>query len=308
MIHDCAVPSANSFSFIRCDLCRLTKSPPYFLEKALMKEVVRMWQNTRMIILVALSAAIYAAFLIAFKGGIVIVPGITEVRPANVFPPIFGLLFGPAGAWGSAIGNLIGDIFGGTFGPGSIFGFFGNFALAFVPYKMWGSAFGLVSKEDIAPTTNTLKKLIAFEIVTLVGSAACAVIIAWYLDLAGIVPYAFLAITITVNNFVASVVLGPILLTLLYPRVKRWGLVWTDIMDKDEVAKGFSTNLGSILMTVGALGILVAIGAAGQELYGFAGTMQNTAVWLVVLPFLLLMIVAGFMLSGQEQFVEEEWD
>ncbi|MEN8173699.1 MAG: QueT transporter family protein, partial [Chloroflexota bacterium] len=71
-----------------------------------MKEVISMWKNTRMIILVALTAAIYAAFLIAFKGGIVIVPGITEVRPANVFPPVFGLLFGPAGAWGSAIGNL----------------------------------------------------------------------------------------------------------------------------------------------------------------------------------------------------------
>lgn len=278
-----------------------------------MKEVVRMWQNTRMIILVALSAAIYAAFLIAFKGGIVIVPGITEVRPANVFPPIFGLLFGPAGAWGSAIGNLIGDIFGGTFGPGSIFGFFGNFALAFVPYKMWGAVFGLVSKDDMATTTNTLKKLIAFELVTLVASAACAVIIAWYLDLTGIVPYAFLAITITVNNFAAGVVLGPILLTLLYPRVKRWGLVWTDIMDKEDVAKGFSPNLGSILMIVGALGglvigILVAVSAAGQEVYGFSGATQNTAVWLIVLPFLILMIVGGFMLSGQEQFVEEEWD
>jgi len=92
-----------------------------------MREVVSMWKNTRMIILVALSAAIYGAGLIAFKGGIVLIPGITEVRPANVFPVIFGLMFGPAGAWGSGIGNAIGDIFGGTLGPGSIFGFFGNF-------------------------------------------------------------------------------------------------------------------------------------------------------------------------------------
>ena len=68
-----------------------------------MKEVFSMWKYTRMIILVALSAAIYAAFLIVFKGGIPIVPGVTEVRPANVLPPVFGLLFGPAGAWGAAI-------------------------------------------------------------------------------------------------------------------------------------------------------------------------------------------------------------
>ncbi|MCK4961913.1 MAG: QueT transporter family protein [Anaerolineales bacterium] len=278
-----------------------------------MKEVVKMWSNTRMIILTALSAAIYAAFLIVFKGGLVLIPGITEVRPANVFPPVFGLLFGPAGAWGAAIGNLIGDIFGGTMGIGSIFGFFGNFLLGFVPYKMWGSVFGLVTKDDMSQTTNSLKKLVAFEIVALASSAACAIVIAWYLDLAGIVPYAFLAITITVNNFAAAVVLGPILLSLFYPRVKRWNLIWTDIMDKEDVSKGFAVNLGSTLMTIGALGglivgILVAVGAAGQQVYGFTGESGQAAVWAVVLPFILLIVVASFMLSGQEQFVEEYMD
>jgi energy-coupling factor transport system substrate-specific component len=275
-----------------------------------MKEVVSMWKNTRMIILVALSAAIYAAFLLVFKGGIVLIPGITEVRPANVFPPVFGLLFGPAGAWGAAIGNLIGDIFGGTFGPGSVFGFFGNFALGFIPYKMWGATFGLVRKANISPNPNGVSKVLAFELVALTSAAACAIIIAWYLDLARIVPFAFLAPTITLNNFLAALVVGPILLALFYPRVKRWGLVWTDIMDKNDVAKGFGRTLGSILMIVGALGglvvgILVAIGVAGQAFYGFTGEQGTVAVWLAVLPFLLLMIVASIMLSGQEQFVEE---
>lgn len=272
-----------------------------------MKEVVKMWGNTRMIILTALSAAIYAAFLIMFKGGIVLIPGITEIRPANVFPPVFGLLFGPAGAWGAAIGNLIGDIFGSTMGIGSIFCFFGNFFLGFIPYKMWGATFGLVSKKDMSPTTNSWKKILAFEIVALVSSAACAIIIAWYLDLAKIVPFAFLAITITVNNFAAAVVLGPILLSLFYPRIKRWNLLWTDIMDKEDVSKGFAINLGSTLMIVGSLGgliigILVAIGVAGQELYGFAGLSGQVAVWAAVLPFIILILIASFMLSGREQF------
>ena len=276
-----------------------------------MKEVISMWKNTRMIILVALSAAIYAAFLIVFKGGIPIVPGITEVRPANVFPPVFGLLFGPAGAWGAAIGNLIGDLFGGTLGIGSIFGFVGNFFLGFIPYKMWGATFGLVSKDDMSQTTNSFKKIVAFELIALVASAACGVIIAWYLDIVAIVPFAFLAITITVNNFAAAFILGPILLVLLYPRVKRWGLIWTDIMAEEDVAKGFAKSLGSILMIVGSLGglivgVLVAIGAAGQQLYGFTGQQGQTAVWLSVLPFLLMILLASFMLSGREQFVEEE--
>ncbi|MHB0987666.1 MAG: QueT transporter family protein [Bellilinea sp.] len=276
-----------------------------------MKEVFSMWKNTRMIILVALSAAIYAAFLIVFKGGIPIIPGITEVRPANVFPPVFSLLFGPAGAWGSAIGNLIGDLFGGTLGIGSIFGFVGNFFLGYIPFKMWGATFGLVGKENIAQTTNSSKKLVAFEIVALTASAACGIIIAWYLDLASIVPFAFLSITITLNNFLAACVLGPILLVLLYPRVKRWGLIWTDIMKPEDVAAGAAKNLGSILMIVGSLGglivgILVAAGVAGQTLFGFTGEQGQVSVWLAVLPFLILIVIASFMLSGREQFVEEE--
>jgi energy-coupling factor transport system substrate-specific component len=275
-----------------------------------MKEVISMWKNTRMIILTALSAAIYAAFLIVFKAGIVIVPGITEIRPANVFPPVFGLLFGPAGAWGAAIGNTIGDLFGGTIGPGSIFGFFGNFFLGFIPYKMWGATWGLVKKGDMAPNVNTVPKIIAAEIVSFVAAAACAIVISWYLDLAGMVPFAFLALVITFNNFLAFLVVGPILLALLYPRVKRWGLIWTDIMDVDDVAVGFAKGLGSILMTVAAVGglvvgVLVATGAAGQAAFAFAGESGQVAVWLAVLPFLILLIVSSFMLSGREQFEED---
>jgi len=272
-----------------------------------------MWKNTRMIVLVALSAAIYAAFLIVFKGGIPIVPGITEVRPANVFPPVFSLLFGPAGAWGSAIGNLIGDLFGGTLGIGSIFGFIGNFFLGFIPYKMWGATFGLLNKSNMDQNANSVQKIVAFEIVALVASAACGIIISWYLDLAKIVPFAFLSITITLNNFLAACVVGPILIVLLYPRVKRWGLVWTDVMKKEDVAAGFAKNVGSILMIVGSLGglvigILVAVGAAGQQVFGFTGEQGQVAVWLAVLPFLILILIASFMLSGQEQFVEEAED
>jgi energy-coupling factor transport system substrate-specific component len=276
-----------------------------------MKDVITMWKYTRMIILVALSAAIYAAVLIVFKGGIVIVPGITEVRPANVFPVMFGLLFGPAGAWGSAIGNFIGDWIGGTLGWGSIFGFIGNFFLGYIPYKMWGALFGLVTQKDISQNTNTWRKFVAYVIVALTAAAACAIIIAWYLDLTGQVPFAFLAIFITLNNFVVELVLGPPLLLLLYPRIKKWGLIWTDIMDKKDVSAGFAKSTGSLLMIVGALGGLIlglglSTGLYGQQLFGFAGNKAQAGVWIGVLPFLVLIVLAGFMLSGQEQYTEEE--
>jgi energy-coupling factor transport system substrate-specific component len=126
---------------------------------------------------------------------------------------------------------------------------------------------------------------------------ACAVIIAWGLDLMGLVPFTFLAVAITLNNALTSLVLGPPLLLLLYPRVKKMGLVWTDLMTPDEVGRGFARHLGAILMAVGAIGGLVAGLAAGK--LRIAGTCLS------VLPFLALMAIASFMLSGREQFAEE---
>ena len=102
-----------------------------------MKEIFSVWGNTRQIVIIALTAAIYAGMLIPFKA-IQIVPGLTELRPANVIPVLFGILFGPAAAWGSAIGNLIADFFG-TLSPASAFGFVGNFF--FLLYRLQALAY-----------------------------------------------------------------------------------------------------------------------------------------------------------------------
>lgn len=73
-----------------------------------MKEIVSMWKYSMMVAITVLCAGIYMLFLLPTKS-IAIIPGITEIRPASLLPVVFGLLFGPAGAWGSAIGNLGGD-------------------------------------------------------------------------------------------------------------------------------------------------------------------------------------------------------
>ena len=270
-----------------------------------MKEVFAMWRHTQMVVLVALSAAIYAAVLIPFKG-FPIIPGYIELRPANAFPIVFGLLFGPAGAWGAAIGNLIGDFFG-TLGPGSIAGFVGNFFLGFLPYKMWGSFFR--RGENMEPNVNSGKKLAVYFAVTILASVVCAVWIAWANDLLGNVPFAALGSIITVNNAVAGLVLGPFLLLVLYPRVKKWGLLWTEIMRPDEVPAARLQTLGNILMWVGGIGALVLGLTLGLGLYqqglaaaGFAsGGAGGLGIGLGLIPFLVLIVAASFMLGGREQ-------
>ena len=259
-----------------------------------MKEIFTMWRHTQMVVLVALSAAIYAAVLIPFKG-FAIVPGFIEIRPANVFPVVLGLLFGPAGAWGSAIGNLIGDFFG-TLTIGSVGGFVGNFFLGLLPYKMWSAFFR--RDENMETNVDSGKKFGVYIAVVILASVVCAVIISWWIDLLGLVPFTAALALIVFNNAIMAGVLGPILLLALYPRVKRWGLLWTEIMDPEEVPASRLQTVGNILMWVGGIGALVVGLILGSAAGGAPGGL---GVGLGLIPFLILIIAASFMLGGREQ-------
>ena len=224
-----------------------------------------------MVVLVALCAGLYAALLIPFKG-FVLIPGVTEFRPASALPVVMGLLFGPAGAWGSAIGNLIGDFFG-SLGIGSLFGFFGNFIFAYVPYKIWTNL-GLVPKGDLEPGVTTHRKAAAYVVAALLGSMGCALTIAWGLELLGMVPFAALGTIIMLNNSIPSIVLGLPILMVLYPRVKKWDLLWTDVVDEaDQPVPGAMSKIGAFFMIVSILGgwaggLGLALGAGQALLYG----------------------------------------
>lgn len=250
-----------------------------------MKEVFSMWKSTKMVVLVALCAGLYAALLIPFKS-IVLVPGITEVRPASALPVVMGLLFGPAGAWGAAIGNLIGDFFG-SLGIGSIFGFLGNFMFAYIPYKVWNNM-GLVNKNDQEPDLKSGRKIGVFIVAAIGGSLSCALIIGWGLEALGMVPFAALGAIVSINNLIPSIVLGIPLLLVLYPRVKKWDLFWTDIMYYEYENKPSATaRIGSIVMYVGVMfgllgGLAVATGLTGQELFSFGSQAGEGASVLLI--------------------------
>lgn len=207
-----------------------------------MREVWRMWNYASMIVLTVLTAGIFAAILIPFKG-IPLIPGITELRPANVIPVVFGLLFGPAGAWGAAFGNLIGDFFG-TLGIGSFFGFWGNFLAAYLPYKLWGNR----------PLEEFPRHLPRFCGSVLLGGLACALVIGFGLELLQLLPFSVIGVAILVNNCVTPMILGPILLRLLFPRVSRWDLQWQELLDPEDQLPGPFPRLGQALVWIGGLG------------------------------------------------------
>ena len=258
-----------------------------------MKEVFTMWRHTQMVVLVALSAAIYAAVLIPFKG-FPLVPGYIELRPANAFPIVFGLLFGPAGAWGAAIGNLIGDFFG-TLSLGSLGGFVGNFFLALLPYKMWSVFFR--RDENQEENVDSAKKFGVYILLVLLASAVCAAIIAWWVDVLAFFPFAVFFALVFFNNAIMAGVLGPILLLALYPRVKRWGLLWTEIVEPEDASSSRLQRTGAILVWVGAIGAVVV----GLILGLVQQAPGNLGVGIGLIPFFLLILVGSFMLGVREQ-------
>jgi energy-coupling factor transport system substrate-specific component len=252
------------------------------------RELITVWGNTRQLVLIAVTAALYAAILIPFKVAIPLVPGLTEVRPANVIPIVCSLLFGPAAAWGSAIGNLVGDVYGGTFGPGSLFGFIGNFLYGYIPYRLW-RALG-----PGEPVFERWPLVLRYFVVALVASAACGVVIGWGVDLLGLAPFAVLARIIALNNFVVSAILGPPLLLSLYRRVGGLGLLYEDVMGEDERAPARAPVLGAVLLCVAALVGLGGGIAVNALLYH--GAPQEVGIAAGVAPFVVLILLGSEMI------------
>ncbi len=203
-----------------------------------MRELINCWQHTRMIVLIALCAALYVAVLLPFKIA-TIVPGITEVRPAAALPIFFSIFFGPVAAWGTAFGNLIGDVLGGTIGPGSIPGFFGNILYGFVPYRVLKAYLG--SRDEL----STRKGWAVFAFAVVLASALCAVLIAMGVDLIGI-PFGFLVHTIFLNNLLVSLILAPLLIGTLGKRIREMKLTYEQILPSQEISN--ANKIGPLIV------------------------------------------------------------
>jgi energy-coupling factor transport system substrate-specific component len=252
-----------------------------------------MWRHTKMVVLVALTAAIYAATLVPFKV-MAIIPGVTEIRPGVVIPVVFGLLFGPASAWGSGIGNVIGDLMGGTLTLGTPFGFLGNLFFAFTAYKVWGNMGPLSSHRDAR--LDSAATVVEFVLTAVLASAVCALLVAWGLEILGILPFTVLGGIIFANNALITAVLGPVLFRLLQPRAAAWHLLWTDILEPADLPRRRSPRLGALLMWVGGFGGLVAgvalsMNLGGGQLFQFGAGSATLGVKVGLLPFIALYLV-----------------
>lgn len=257
-----------------------------------MKELGTMWRNTRMVVLCAISAALYAAVLVPFKV-VPLIPGVTELRPANAIPIVCSFLFGPAAGWGSAIGNMIGDFFGGV-GPADAFGFFANLFYGYIPYKMWN-----VIAEGQSPVTRSPVTIAKYVAVCLSASVLCADIVGWGDNLLGFRPFAVLGNIIVFNNMASALVLSPLILIAVYPRVRRGRMLYTDVMPELEQRPRKIRGVGLVMLLAGEAGAwitgnLISTGRWAPAFLSVAMVQPpyDKAIAVVVSP-LILLAVAG---------------
>ena len=210
-----------------------------------MRELIHMWRDTRMVVLTATTAALYAGLMIPFKA-LVLIPGVTEIRPAVSIPIALSFVFGPAAAWGSAIGNLVGDIFGGMLGWGSLFGFIGNFMFAYIPYK--------IVKPPRFDSDIGTRRIILLIFSSILASITCGMIIGWGADIIGLAPFAALSNIIAFNNAIASCILAPIIVKLIFKRIRRWNLLYPQILGEEHYNRKKTFWVGLTLLLIGAIG------------------------------------------------------
>ncbi|MBN1355977.1 QueT transporter family protein [bacterium] len=248
-----------------------------------MRDVILMWKETRMVVLTAVTAAIYAATVMPLKVA-TIIPGFTEIRPGVAFVVFCSFLFGPAAAWGAAFGNLIADFFG-TLGLGSIFGFAGNFLFGLIPYKAYRILAG-----EIRFSGSTRSWFGAISAI-LLASMTCGFTIGWGVDLLGFVPFHILGSVITINNAILAGIIVPVLLKILYERTRKWGLLYQEILQPEDTAPGLMPMPGLVLTAVGATG-----GLSLGFLTGFGFLTISVATPVLLLPFIACTVLGTILL------------
>jgi sigma-B regulation protein RsbU (phosphoserine phosphatase) len=198
---------------------------------------------------------------------------ISELGPASALPPVFGLLFGPWGALGSAFGYLAADILSGD--PPEIYlvYFFVQFLYGYIPYKLW---YLLDRNETIStPRLDTVGNLTKFVVIMFVNSMVMAGFLGFLLDGLGLYDLVSLTTVIfALNNFDFSIMLGT--LVLIGASYYRIFVIKPRTTRKTRVPSLLYDTLAVVALITGVVNVVYSL-YSGPDLYSMAaGTVTYT--------------------------------
>lgn len=242
----------------------------------MLQEILYPFRQKKTLLQMGICALVFIGMAVPFKV-MVLIEGLTEVRPVNAVPVVAGLLFGPAGAWGCAAGNLIADLFG-TFSKGSVLGFIGNFVAAYLPYKLWH-----FFKKGEAPNAKSHVNIVIYVLISAVGAMATAVIIACGLDVFLGVWSRQLFTIVCLNDFLFPLFLGLPVLIVLTCEDNKVSAFMPPARADATVLRGVSLALSVIM----SLGITVMV---------YLGLSMSGSLLMFACGVVLLLSLAGVIL------------
>ncbi|MCW3999333.1 MAG: QueT transporter family protein [Candidatus Bathyarchaeota archaeon] len=189
-----------------------------------MLDLVSMWKNPKMISYFAVTAVLYPALIYPFQNFNVFAGDADYLRLGMGIPMAFSFLFGPAAAWGTAVGNLIYDASTGGLNPISVFGFVGNFLIAYLPYKLWAAM------TNQKPDLKSPKKIGLFVALAVLACTICGLIIGYGLLWLYSLPFVMTSFMIIASDALWAIVLGAILLALGYGFFSHRKLLYQDLL------------------------------------------------------------------------------
>lgn len=205
-------------------------------------------------------------------------PGMTEVRPANVVPPVLALVWGPPAVFGIAIGNLVSDILSGSSAFVCTCGFIANFFYAYIPYKLWYSS--KVDEKNVIPTLGSVGKIIKYIYIILVDSVVVTGMLSLVFETAGFGASGDSYALLFFNNFDFSVLLGVPVLILI------------EKMHPDYyIPQAVRKKKGSYLLFDLFLFASAAVGFGWFLLSYFSGSQRNGSVTRVLLVIAILLVL-----------------
>lgn len=259
-----------------------------------MKDIFSVFTKKKWIGRMILAGVLFLVCAAPFKMMMSLIPGATEVRPANMLPVVFGILWGPAGAWGIAIANAISDIVASG-SPANIWvpGLIINFFYAYLPYKMWYSIdFG--NNGIVKPRLGTVSDILKFIWICFVDSLVTTVLLALLFECLGFQSYNSSMVLLFFNNFDFAVVLGiPVILLFTSRRGAQFWVPPMRTMTVDEnKQEHLKTEQKRFSVFDILLGVIIAFGL-GYYIFSLVtgNSIASTLGWILVIGFLLAEVI-----------------
>lgn len=162
-----------------------------------------------------LSAVVYYIVTMPVRHFFSLMP-VAEMRPAAVFPPLFGMIYGFWGALGCAVANLIADIGAGYSLSMCLCSFPIQFLMGILPYLLWYRIPLHGEEKPSFPKMDTTAHVLKYMLIILVDSAIVTLLLGMEMKVFGITEvFSKATFIMFLNNLDFCYVLGLPLFTLV---------------------------------------------------------------------------------------------